>query len=739
MRPPALLAPALSLLLVGASAHAQQSERDDPERKEVEKLKIVGAKAVDSDEIKESIATEKSRCKSFLLLAFCAFSKSPTFYERNYLDTEELRRDVLRIRVLYWKRGYREATVDTTVEGDDNDAFVTLKIDEKDPTRVSTVRVREAPPPVLSDKEIARAMRLRAGDPLNLIALDSSITNLRNELWEKGHSDAIVQVDTILVRPEQRTADVAIEVQPRWRATVQSITISGNEKVSERTIRNSLLLKPGQAYRRSDLIESQRQLYSSNLFLHASIIVPPQGDSAKLIEVTVTEAPLRQIRTSAGFNTIDFLQAEARFTHYNWFGGARRLDIRGVIGNILAPQLNGAFIFRDITPESISGAEERVFLRPEYQGSIEITQPWVGSARNSLGVSAFAHRRSEPAIFIDRGFGASASFTRSMALRFPASLSYRFELTEVEAGDLYFCINYGVCEPPTIRALSDRQALSPISLSAFRDRTDDALNPSSGSMTRLDLEHASAFTASDFRYNRAFAEWAHYWPVRKRMVLAAHLRGGWVKSLASTAAATRTGDADGDVVLHPRKRFYAGGSQSVRGYGENQLGPRILTIDPETLKDAGCTDADIATGTCDPNAVASEEYQPRPTGGTSLLEGSVELRFPVWKKISGAVFVDGGFVGQGPFQDVTKGTGAFTPGFGARYLSPVGPIRVDIGIRPTVREELSVITEQRDPVTNVRSIVRLTTPKQYDPLEGASGFRQVLNRMVLHLSIGQAF
>ncbi|HJU89548.1 MAG TPA: BamA/TamA family outer membrane protein [Gemmatimonadaceae bacterium] len=739
MRPPALLAPALSLLLVGASAHAQQSERDDPERKEVEKLKIVGAKAVDSDEIKESIATEKSRCKSFLLLAFCAFSKSPTFYERNYLDTEELRRDVLRIRVLYWKRGYREATVDTTVEGDENDAFVTLKIDEKDPTRVSTVRVREAPPPVLSDKEIARAMRLRAGDPLNLIALDSSITNLRNELWEKGHSDAIVQVDTILVRPEQRTADVAIEVQPRWRATVQSITISGNEKVSERTIRNSLLLKPGQAYRRSDLIESQRQLYSSNLFLHASIIVPPQGDSAKLIEVTVTEAPLRQIRTSAGFNTIDFLQAEARFTHYNWFGGARRLDIRGVIGNILAPQLNGAFIFRDITPESISGAEERVFLRPEYQGSIEITQPWVGSARNSLGVSAFAHRRSEPAIFIDRGFGASASFTRSMALRFPASLSYRFELTEVEAGDLYFCINYGVCEPPTIRALSDRQALSPISLSAFRDRTDDALNPSSGSMTRLDLEHASAFTASDFRYNRAFAEWAHYWPVRKRMVLAAHLRGGWVKSLASTAAATRTGDADGDVVLHPRKRFYAGGSQSVRGYGENQLGPRILTIDPETLKDAGCTDADIATGTCDPNAVASEEYQPRPTGGTSLLEGSVELRFPVWKKISGAVFVDGGFVGQGPFQDVTKGTGAFTPGFGARYLSPVGPIRVDIGIRPTVREELSVITEQRDPVTNVRSIVRLTTPKQYDPLEGASGFRQVLNRMVLHLSIGQAF
>jgi outer membrane protein assembly factor BamA len=213
-----------------------------------------------------------------------------------------------------------------------------------------------------------------------------------------------------------------------------------------------------------------------------------------------------------------------------------------------------------------------------------------------------------------------------------------------------------------------------------------------------------------------------------------------VKSLASTAEATGT-DADntGATVLHPRKRFYAGGSQSVRGYGENQLGPRILTIDPQELIDAGCTAGSITGGTCDPNVVGSGEFQPRPTGGTSLIEGSVELRFPVWKKLYGAVFVDGAFVGSGPFEDVTKGTGAVTPGFGARYLSPVGPIRVDLGVRPTLREDLSVITEVRDPVTGGRSIVKLETPMRYDPVEGGSGFRQILNRLTLHLSIGQAF
>jgi outer membrane protein assembly factor BamA len=52
-------------------------------------------------------------------------------------------------------------------------------------------------------------------------------------------------------------------------------------------------------------------------------------------------------------------------------------------------------------------------------------------------------------------------------------------------------------------------------------------------------------------------------------VLATHVRLGFVRPLTGLI---------GDAVLHPSKRFYAGGSQSVRGFGENQLGPRILTL-----------------------------------------------------------------------------------------------------------------------------------------------------------------
>jgi len=113
-------------------------------------------------------------------------------------------------------------------------------------------------------------------------------------------------------------------------------------------------------------------------------------------------------------------------------------------------------------------------------------------------------------------------------------------------------------------------------------------------------------------------------------------------------------------------------------------------------------------------------------------------------QLYGAVFLDGAFVGLGGLQTIGSGNGALTPGFGFRYASPVGPIRVDLGIRPTLREDLPVLTQVVDPGGTVH-IVALTDAngheidKVYDPLEGQSGFHRFLARLALHLSIGEAF
>jgi hypothetical protein len=135
----------------------------------------------------------------------------------------------------------------------------------------------------------------------------------------------------------------------------------------------------------------------------------------------------------------------------------------------------------------------------------------------------------------------------------------------------------------------------------------------------------------------------------------------------------------------------------------------------------------------------SSNFEPRPVGGSTLLEGSVEYRFGIWRSLDMALFVDAAVVGEGDVSTLTRGTSAITPGFGFRYTTPVGPIRVDLGIKPRLAENLPIVTEVEE--NGVRRIVSLRQTKAYDPLEDSARewWRQALDRLTLHLSIGQAF
>jgi translocation and assembly module TamA len=741
---------AIAALLTGSRESTAQGPSDNgqTERPEVRSLTLSGVRSVNRDELLQSIATSESRCQGVLLFVFCPLSHSDRLWEKRYLDRTELRRDVLRIRVFYWMRGYRHAQVDTIVAPRGNDAVaVTFRIVEGPPTLVRTVHVTQADS-VLKRSEIDRLIELSEGKPLSLVALDSTVTRVRNLLADRGYAAARVDTATA-VDTAARVADVTLTIDPRWLNRVGEIVITGNKDVSERTIRNSLSFEPGDLFRRSYLIASQRRLYESGLFQRASISSPRGRDTIRTVEVSVSEAPPRLARVSGGFNTFDFVQVDGRFTHNNLFGGARRLDATATLGNLFASSLNGTTFggvlgFQDVTEDVVGDADE--FLRVTYQGSIDFTQPWLWSPKNSAGLGVFAYRRQAPAVFVEQGEGASASFTRDVADRLPVSLSYRFELTSVLAGDVYFCVYYGVCDPQTIAALRERQRLAPVVLSATLNRQNDPLAPSRGYIAQASLEHASAFTGSTYRYNRMYFDGAVYRPIGSRSVLAAHGRVGFVRALKSTALATGVGDemSEGDI-LHPRTRLYAGGARSVRGVGENQLGPRVLTVPPSKLAvicpeltgDA-IVNCDLSRTDSAGNTLADRDFSPRPLGGRALIEGSVEYRFPIWRTVYGATFIDGALLGQGSLQTATRGAGAITPGIGIRYHSTVGPIRVDIGLNPTLPEELQVITEVEGTDGQFR-IVQLRDPWRYNPTGGASGFTNLLRRLTLHLSIGEAY
>ncbi len=170
-------------------------------------------------------------------------------------------------------------------------------------------------------------------------------------------------------------------------------------------------------------------------------------------------------------------------------------------------------------------------------------------------------------------------------------------------------------------------------LAARLDRSNDFLNPTRG--WRLDgrIDPNVSFGGEESQFIRAETQARAYWPVLgdDDLVLAGRVKVGTVYG------------ADIDA-LPSDSRFYSGGGGSVRGYGYQAIGPRSADDDP--------------------------------IGGRALLETSVEARWQVRPQIGIVGFVDGGSVSRTEVPNFSELR--FGAGFGVRYLTPAGPLRIDI-------------------------------------------------------------
>src|SRR5256714_12483535 len=187
--PPAAMPPA------PAAAQTAPTSNAHPE---VVNLTLKGVKSVKQSELLTNIYTTASYCNALILKPFCWMSHAKYFFTKKYLDHSELGRDLLRIRVFYWKRGYRETEVDTAVvKRGSNKVGVTFFIKEGPPTVISDIIVTQPTPSLLSQREIDKRVVLSKNSPLNMIRLDSSRFFLQARMFDKGYADA--RVDTTIV------------------------------------------------------------------------------------------------------------------------------------------------------------------------------------------------------------------------------------------------------------------------------------------------------------------------------------------------------------------------------------------------------------------------------------------------------------------------------------------------------------------------------------------------------------
>jgi outer membrane protein insertion porin family/translocation and assembly module TamA len=693
-------------------------------------LSFPGAVNVSVDDLRRPLFTRASPCRLPFLIPLCKLSGSQIIVDRRRTTSSALADDLDKLRIYYWQRGFREAQIDTVLTPGTRGVAVAFRIVEGEPTRISSLSVTQRTP-VLSEKELADLVLLHEGEPLDLIAFDSTLAHIRATIWNKGYGD--VRIDTSAPRPDaSRLVPVRIDIDPRWITRVGRVEFEGNAYLSDATLRRGVMLQPGTLYTRDAILESQKRLFESPAIARAVVITPPAGDSVKTITVQVTETKLRHIATTVGFNTIEFGQAAVELRHNN-LGSGRWFSLHGTVSNLLAEQLNGSAFFQRALPDDITG-DPQGFLNPTYQATATLTQPWIAGARTSVSLSAFAGRRALANVVIDEDFGATLGLVHELAPRTPLGINYRMESTRVQGSAVYFCAGYGVCDAATRATLTQRQRLAPIGVSGWVDRADDLENPTRGYTGVVDAEYASSVTGSTFTHSRIAADASVYRALGTRKIVA-----GEEQTPKIFALHARAGFVKPDGVLHPRSRFYAGGMQSVRGFAENELGPTVLQVRRASLLSVGCTDVSISSGQCDPTAVPGDQLFKRPIGGSSVLEASAEVRIPLLKALGGVLFVDGAYVGTPGISSPARGMGAITPGGGFRYRSPLGVLRMDFGLRPVGARNYPVVVAVDD-ANGLERIVTLSREKSYSPIDPSPGtLHSIARRIVVHFAMGQAF
>lgn len=742
--PPVL---ALLLLVTAPLPGAGQTGRE-----EVVSLDFRGNEVIPSSDLSSAIVTRQTGCLSTALLPFCWLGAGFA-QDRYFRSPRAFQEDLARIALYYYIRGYRQADVDRVVRPVGPDQVeVEFLIEEGPPTVIDSVEVvglEEVDPELAS--RIGSVFQRWRGNPLDLAAIDLFRDEVQALLRENGYAHAEV-LRGYFAPQGTLDARLTVDVYPGPLARFGAITVEGNEELDETVIRRMLPFREGSRYRQELIFEGQRNLFSLELLRLADLTqdLENQPDSLVPVTVRVAEGNTHRVRTGLGWTSAECLTTEARWSSRNFLGGARRMQLQGRVANLLAED------FRDsLCPQA--GTEE--YGRINWLVGADFTQPFLFSSRNSLSAGVYAERQSLQDVFVRRALGLNLLVNRNIGRGSFLTTSFRPQVGQLDAAEVFFCTSYAVCEPTDIEALQGTNTLSPVGIGVTQDLVNQLLNPTSGRRLLLEIEHASALTGSDYGYDRIIGEVVGYWGLGSTVV-AARLRGGWLNprpfrgNLGASAARE---------IAHPQKRFYSGGANSVRGFAQNQLGPRVLTVDvlrllnPRTPEEGGetlppvCTPLAVFALRCDAGDLADGAFDPRATGGTRVVDGGVEVRFPVIRDfVQGAAFVDFGQVFS-ENSDLDLDRLEVTPGLGLRYLSPIGPLRMDVAYRPVGGEDLRVITSRIRPRTleDQEGSVRTVLDGEWvvlnelaflrPPVAFGSSAPFAWSRFQVHLSIGQAF
>jgi len=548
-------------------------------------------------------------------------------YSRAALD-----RDLDAIRNLYRANGFRDVEVASRVLDDYNGVKAHL---------ATFIEIAEGPQWFVSKlglegisedfrPALMRLLHSTEGQPYSDLAIATDRDNVLDYYFNNGYPAAKFDFTSVSA-PQANHVNLTFLVTPGERVYVRNVVVDGLKQTRQALVTDRISLRAGDPLSQSEINNSQRRLYDLGIFsrVDAAIQNPDGDEPTKYVLYSIEEAGRYSMnvgvgaeigRIGGGTTSLDSPAGTTGFSPRFLFG-ISRLNFFG-LGHTMNLQT------------LVSTLEQRVLLTyvaPQFLGNPKLSLQFSGLFDHSHDIRTFSDEREEGSIQLGQKLSRANT------------LQYRITYRDVNI------LGTPLISHDLIPLLAQPVHVLVPSMSFIQDKRDDPIDSHRGTYTSIDLALALHGLGSQTGFGRVVARNSSYYQLSKDVVLARTTDFGLIERYAGVS------------VIPLPERFFGGGAFSNRAFPDFQAGPR------------------------DPNTGF-------PIGGNALLTNTVELRFPlIGDNLGGVLFNDMGNVysavnkvslrfRQGNLKDFDYSIQGF--GFGLRYRTPLGPVRVDFSLSP---------------------------------------------------------
>ncbi|MBI5590078.1 MAG: outer membrane protein assembly factor BamA [Deltaproteobacteria bacterium] len=596
----------------------------------------------------------------------------------------KIQSNIKRIEDMYKEKNYHNVKVTYTIKAQDNNqADLEFNIDEGKKILIKEIRFEGNQ--AYADKKLKKIMKtsekgfwswLTSSGDMKAEDLNQDVELLTSFYYNSGYIQA--KIGEPIVEIKDNWIFITIKIDEGQRYKVGKVQIVGDILTSEADLMKKIKIPKEEYFSRQvmrDDIIVIGDLYSDEGYAYADIIPQIDQDTEKLIvniTFTISKGNLvyfEEIRITGNTKTRDkVIRRELDIYEQELFSGKKlkrgirnlnRLDYfedvkintnkgsepdKMLLDIDVKEKPTGTFSFGggyssvenmfvvgSIAQRNFLGRGQVLQLKGQVGSqttryTLSFVEPWLFDIPLSAGADIYDQYRDYSTYKLNSIGGAAHlgypvyDFTR-------AYISYGYDISDLtelsDAASSYF------------KDMAGKHTTSSLTPSIRYDSRDKAFNPTEGANSSISVQYAGDFLGGDVGFTKYVGDTGRYFPLFWSTVGFLHAKAGYV-------------DQHAGAILPPWDRFYLGGINSLRGFSWDQLSP---------------------------HDAAGDAY-----GGNKFVQFNAEYIFPLIKDVGlmGVVFYDTGNLYDNN-QDIDLGSLRQSTGFGIRWYSPMGPIRLENG------------------------------------------------------------